>query len=222
MDPMGRCALLAVGLVLACSRLADAVADGGTRRPLKARQASVVPAAPQVVRTIAYDTGFNAGFHPDSSGSNQNRVVGNRFNTVLGGPMLPTNRVTRLTVFPANGGPQSLSVAGAPNTMGSAAILDYVNAALVANQFNSVPFSPGVTVGPDCLGLFLGRFGATQPAGLLGMSDMPTMGQGYHAVQGLYIGQMATMIEVVPNRNAMLRATGDFIIPVELMTFEIE
>ena len=174
-----------------------------------------------MIGTVTYDTGVNAGFHPDSPSAAQNRIVGNRFNSALGGPLLMTGMVSFLTVFPANNGPQSVSLVAPPTTMGTAMVLDFVTAPLVAGGFNSVPFQPAITVGPDFLGMFLGTFGTAHAAGLLGMSDMATMGQGYHAVQGFYFAQMASMIEVVPNRNAMLRATGDILVPVELLGFEI-
>lgn len=50
---------------------------------------------------------------------------------------------------------------------------------------------------------------------------MATMGQGYHAVQAFYAAGMLNNIEVVPNRNAILRMTGDILFPVELLDFEI-
>ena len=169
---------------------------------------------------IRYDTGVNAGFHPDSFGGNLNRVVGNRFNSALGGPLLMSNRVFSLTVFPANSGLQSVSVASGPTSMGTAMVLDFLAANMVANQFNTVQFSPPVFVGPEFLGLFLGTFGSTQPVGLVGMSDMGTQGQGFHAIEGFYLQGLATMLAPVPNRNAMLRARID-VFPVELMDFEI-
>jgi hypothetical protein len=213
-------AVVAVGMavVSVCGPIAGADERPGsaTRRV----QARIVPAAPQVVGTVTYDTAVNAGFHPDSANPAQNRIVGNRFNSALGGPLLMTGMVSFLTVFPANTGPQSVSLIAPPTTMGTAMVLDFVTANLIAGQFNSVPF-PAVAVGPDFLGMFLGTFGTAHAAGLLGMSDMATMGQGYHAVQAFYLAQMVASIEVVPNRNAMLRATGDILVPVELMEFEV-
>ncbi len=212
---------VAVGMMLA---ITGGPVVGASERPGSASrqaEARIVPAAPQLIGTVTYDTAVNVGFHPDSPSAAQNRVVGNRFNSALGGPLLMTGMVSFLTVFPANNGPQSVSIAAPPTTMGTAMVLDFVTAPLVAGQFNSVPFTPAITVGPDFLGFFLGTFGTAHAAGLLGMSDMATMGQGYHAVQGFYFAQMATMIEVVPSRNAMLRATGDILVPVELLDFEV-
>jgi hypothetical protein len=213
--------LVAVGLILtsASGPWVDAAErPGSASRTARAR---IVPSAPQLIGTVTYDTAVNVGFHPDSPSAGQNRVVGNRFDSALGGPLLPTGMVSFLTVFPANNGPQTVSIALPPSSMATAMVLDFVTAPLVAGAFNSVPFAPAVTVGPDFLGLFLGTFGTAHGMGLLGMSDMATMGQGYHAVQAFYAAGMLNMIEVVPNRNAMLRATGDILVPVELMDFQI-
>ena len=216
---MKKVALIAAWMVMAAPH-----ADAAERPRRAAKRADARVASEGSICGIRYDTGMNAGFHPDGqSGGNLNRVVGNRFNSRLGGPLLMTNMVTMITVFPANAGNQSVSIATAPTPMNTAMVLDFLNANLVANAFNEVNVSPAVTVGPDFLGLFIGAYGATQPAGLLGMSDMQTMGQAYHAVQGFYAGNaLATMIQTVPVRNAMLRVDGDFCIPVELMDFKIE
>jgi hypothetical protein len=216
-------ALAAIAMLFAGSVEPAGNAAERSQRPGRTGQAMPARLAqePNVIGMIRYDTGINAGFHPDSFGANLNRVVGNRFNTNLGGPLLMTNRVFTLTVFPANDGSQSVSIATGPNSMGTAMVIDYLNANLVAGQFNAIPLSPPLTVGPEFLALFLGTFGASQPAGLLGMSDMGTMGQGYHAIEGFYRSNMSvSMLVPVPNRNAMVRARID-VFPVELMEFEI-
>jgi hypothetical protein len=169
--------------------------------------------------TITYDTGTNIGFYPDATGGNVNRVVGNRFNSQLMQPLM-TGLLTMLTVFPANAGTQSVSIGGTPNTMGTAVVLDYIAANLMAGTFNQVTF-PAVSVPADFIGVFIGTFGASQPAGLLGMSDMAVNGQGYHAVDGFYLGGNQTMLAPIANRNAMIRASGDPL-PVELMDFKIQ
>ena len=178
----------------------------------------VGPAVHQVVGTVQYDTGVNVGFHPDVG----QRVVGNRFNSDMGGPLLMTGMVTMATLFPQNAGFQSLSICGAPNGT-TAMVLAFFSANLIANQFNAVTLTPAVTVGPDFLGLFIGFYGGT-PAGLLGMDDMINPGQvGFHAMSGTYVGGMTVNnLATVPNRNAMFRATGDILVPVELMDFKLE
>jgi len=174
--------------------------------------------APQVVGTVTYDTGVNVGFHPDVG----QREVGNRFNSNMGGPLLMTGMVSMATLFPQNGGAQSLSIFGPPNGT-TAMIIMFFAATLVANQFNTVNLAPAAPVGPDFLGMFVGFYGGT-PAGLLGMDDMTAAGQvGFHALSGTYTGGgTLSNIAVVPNRNALFRATGDILVPVELMDFKLQ
>lgn len=220
---MKKTAFVAACLMFAGLGLSAAQAADGTRAHARRAESKVVsPEAIEAIGLVTYDTGTNAGFHPDATTGNLNRVVGNRFNSALGGPLLMTGMVTRLTVFPANSGVQSVSIAGTPNTMNSAMVLDYLTANMMAGTFNQVTVAPPVAVGADFLGLFLGTFTATQAAGLLGMSDMAVNAQGYHAVEGFYLGGNTTMITTVANRNAMLRAFGDILTPVELMDFKIQ
>lgn len=222
---MRKAAVVVTALALAGIVGPAASAAERAGRTARKTDARTVPSALAVIGTITYDTGINVGFYPDSVSGNLNRLVGNRFDSQLGHKLMMTNMVTMITVFPANDGLQSVSIAGPPDAMGSAMVLDYVAANLMANQFNAILVNPGVTVGPDFLGLFLGAFFVSQPLGLVGMSDMGTMGQGYHAIDGFYgapQGLMATMIQVVPNRNAMVRATIDLLVPVELMDFRLE
>ena len=223
---MRQTALAAVAVLLAAWAAAVDAADR-TGRPRRTAQTKPARLAyePAVIGMIKYDTGINAGFHPDvpAGSPNLNRIVGNRFNSALGFPLMMTGRVFSITLFPAADGMQSVSILGPPNSMGSAMVLDYMNADLMGNQFNTIVLpNGGLPVGADFLGVFLGVFGGTNPAGLLGMSDMATMGQGYHAFQGFYgVNGVATMLEPVPNRNAMLRVRVD-VFPVELMDFRLE
>ena len=221
---MKKTAFVAACLMMVGPALTVVVAAESGRPNARRVEAKALDASQLVVGTVQYDTGTNAGFHPDgANGANLNRVVGNRFNTALGGPLLAAGTVTMLTVFPANAGVQSVSIGSAPSTMNTVMVLDYLTANLMAAQFNVIPVAPAVNVTADFVGLFLGTFGATQAAGLLGMSDMANLGQGYHAIEGFYASAMVgTMFQTVPNRNAMLRATGNILTPVELMDFKIQ
>jgi hypothetical protein len=227
-------AFVAVGLLL--SGVGSSAADRAPRARDGAKrvQGKVVPHEPRplsrtpqrLLGDITYDTGINAGFHPDVSpgAPNQNRTVGNRFNSAYGLPLLMTGMVWRITAFPASSANQSVSLADIPTTMNTAMVLVFVNAPMMANQFNAIVLNPGVSVQSDFLGMFVGQFNFAQNL-LLGMSDMSTMGQGYHAIQAFYTaegGGLQTMIEVVPNRNAMLRVNVDILVPVELMEFRIQ
>jgi hypothetical protein len=218
-------AFVAACLMMVGPALTADAAQSGRPNSRKAEAKALADAPQFVVGTVQYDTGTNAGFHPDgANGANLNRIVGNRFNSALGGPLLAAGYVTMLTVFPANAGNQSLSITTAPSTMGTVMVLDFLQANLMAAQFNTVVVTPAVPVTADFIGFFLGTFGATQPTGLLGMSDMTTMSQTYHAVEGFYnlTLMVGTMVQPVANRNAMMRATGDILTPVELMDFKIQ
>ena len=222
---MRKTALAAIAMVLAGSGTAATAAEG-SRQGARTGEAkpSRLALEPHVIGMITYDTGVNAGFHPDvpAGSPNLNRLVGNRFNSLLGGPLLFSNRIFSVTLFPAQSGAQSISIATGPNAQGTAMVIDYLNANLMANQVQPDPhLASGLRPGRQFLALFVGTFASTNPAGLLGMSDMGTMGQGYRAIQGFYGGSMiATMLQAVPNRNAMIRARID-VFPVELMEFEI-
>ena len=215
---MKKTAWLAVGLTLIAQ--STFVVDAAQRPDSLKGTGSVVRVgdAPAVVGTVQYDTGVNVGFHPDVG----QRLVGNRFNSHMGGPLLPAGMVSMATLFPQNAGAQSLSIFGPPNGT-TAMIIMFFGANLVANQFNTVTLAPAVAVGPDFLGMFIGFYGGTPP-GLLGMDDMTAAGQvGFHAMSGVYMaGGTATNLTLVPNRNAMYRATGDLLVPVELMDFKLQ
>jgi hypothetical protein len=128
--------------------------------------------------------------------------------------------LSMLTVFPAATGAQSVSIGGTPSTMGTAMVLDYIQANMMAGVFNVVTF-PAVTVPQDFIGVFIGAFGVSTPAGLLGMSDMAVNGQGFHAIDGFYASGNQTMLAAIAGRNGMIRASGDPL-PVELMDFKIQ
>ena len=48
------------------------------------------------------------------------------------------------------------------------------------------------------------------------------MAHWFHGIRGVYSMGNLTMVQAIPGRNAMLRATGEFYIPVELMEFRIQ
>ena len=215
---MRKTALVAAGLMVVGPALS--VANAATRPNAKIAPVTIVPSTPEVVGTVVYDTGVNVGFHPDTTTGNLNRTIGNRFNSALGGPLLASGMVSMLTSFPATTGVLSVSVAGPPNGAGVAPVLAFISGNMMANQFNSVAIT--ATVGGDFVGLFLGAYAASTPQGLAGMSDMQTMGQGFHAIEGFYAAGNQTMLTPVANRNAMVRVTGNILVPVELMDFKIQ
>jgi hypothetical protein len=170
--------------------------------------------APHVVGTVTYDTGTNnAGF---SSGSGTN--VGNRFNSALGAPLLNTGNVSALSIFPA-GSAGYVTVFGPPNTMGTASNLgsfQFTGAAPAA--FNVVGL-PGIAVGPD----FLAGVWQNGPSVAVGMDNLTVGGQGFHAFNlNTNFPGAGTGFAPIPTRNALVRATGNILVPVELMNFSVQ
>lgn len=219
---MKKAAWWAVCLVVVVGQSAS-LSSAENSRPGKRPNAQTLQAKPgpgiQVVGTITYDTGVNAGFPPDTGAI----IIGNRFNSALGGPLLMTGMVTMWEIFPQNSGAQSFTFWGPPSTMNTAMLLTpYFMANLMANVFNQVTLpAPGVTTGPDFLVTFFGFFSNTPP-GLCGLDSNPVNGQGFHALQGNYVAPNMTMIAPIAGRNAMMRVTGDILTPVELMNFKIQ
>lgn len=206
-------ALLAAGS-LAIAAAPSKVGHGPKAKAVKGRvQAKRASDAPHVVGTVTYDTGTNnAGF---SSGAGTN--VGNHFNSALGGPLLMTGNVASLSIFPAGTGGY-VTVFGPPNTMGTAANLgsfQFLGAAPAA--FNVVAL-PGIPVGPD----FLAGLWQNGSQVAVGMDNMTANGQGFHAFNlNTNFPGAGTGFTPIPSRNALVRAIGNILVPVELMNFQI-
>ena len=201
----------------------DSAVSAGTAERAKAKrtlsQARTVAGtrSPDVVGTVTYDTGLNAGFPPDTGAI----VVGNRFNSALGGPLLMTGAVTMATIFPQNSGNNSFTFFGPPNSAGVATQIGAIQVAnLMAGVFSAVTLPTPIPVGPDFLGAFYGIFGGTP--GLVGLDSNSTLGQGFHAFQATTMLPQITMFAPIAARNAMYRVTGDLLTPVELMNFELQ
>jgi hypothetical protein len=203
--------------VLSIAVGAAATLEAAPRRKRPARQplaARAVPASPLGTTTVAYDTGVAVEFPTDVG----DQVVGNRFNTRLGGPLAATNRVTRVTLFPQISGVQSFSFALPPDSMGVAPLIEYHSATFMAMQFQSVALSMEVVLPPDFVVTFIGQFGGDP--GLVALDDMSAFGQGFHALRGTYASANLINVTPIPSRNALLRVTGPTL-PVELMDFKI-
>jgi hypothetical protein len=186
----------------------------GNARVVQAQQVG----SSRVVGTITYDTGApNAGFSAGTGG----HAVGNVFNSFSGAPLLTTGTLSTAYVFMTGGSQFFLSGFGAPNPTGTATRFMYLNISGAA---------PGT---------FAQVTGLAQPVGQtflmgmydwsgrqVGMDDATTAGQGFHAFSinthwatPPYLG---TGFATIPLRNALVRARGDLLVPVELMNFTIE
>jgi hypothetical protein len=206
-------AALSIAVALPASSDAARRRQRTGRKPLPAR---TVPASPQgTTTTVAYDTGNPVEFPSDVD----DQVVGNRFDTRLGGPLAATNRVTRVTLFPQNSGGQSFTFAALPDSMGAAQVIEYFGATLMAMEFNSVELPVEVVLPPQFIATFIGQFGGAP--GLAALDDMSVLGQGFHAIRGTYYSPSIVNIVSIPNRNALLRVTGPAL-PIELIDFQIQ
>ncbi|MCZ6506625.1 MAG: hypothetical protein O7A04_01060, partial [Acidobacteria bacterium] len=90
----------------------------------------------------------------------------------------------------------------------------FTGATALPSTFNSLPVSVPVT------GAFFG--GLAAQAGLfasVGMRSASTNGQGFHGRQRSFGGVVSNTL---PGQNIMFRVSGDIIVPVELLEFEVE
>jgi hypothetical protein len=194
-------------------RIAKAIQE-----PRQARSADgALPSWQNLVGTITYDPGAPAdAFLSEPAGNN---IITNRFNSALGAPLRPGN-LTGVTFFPGivMGSFAVVSVLGPPAAVGNAAILDvfYVTG-FASNTFNTVALPP-VAVGGDFMaGQYVGSFDGPDE---IGVRSASVDGQGFHAHQMNFINSyLATGVVALPGQNAMFRATGNLLTPLELIDF---
>lgn len=169
----------------------------------------------QVVGTVVYDTGA-----PDFiSVLTSDKIVGNRFDTNQGNPLLGGS-VYQFTFWASGNhypGGQLLFVhpaAGTGAPLGSV----FASGAVAGSNFNAFSFSPIAIPATFLADVFIdGGWGN------VGIDSDTTQGQGYHAFYGqiLINGVYSIVGYAAQNANTLLRMTGDFV-PVELMQFEID
>lgn len=186
---------------------------GGWPNPNKARTKAALG-------TIVYDSGFpNIGF-----GGGQ--IVGNRFNTHTGLPVCNPGTVSTISALVVPGQLLTTSSVGfvllGPQTGGGAAMALFSTFGTAIGIIDSVTFAGlGVTYTGSEFFVLFGDF-ASSYVPVLGSGT--TLGQGAHGLVG-YTGGMFPNIVSTFNlggfRNSFIRATG-IIVPVELMTFEVD
>ncbi len=184
-------------------------------RPIAARSAARLNA--EVLGTITYDDGVvNAVPSAGVSGYS----VGNWFNTATGAPVLASGTVTQMTFFMVTGaGTDSvfISLYGAPSGT-TAPFVDDQSVPLNngSGAFNTAPFAPpNVYPGASFLA------GVWYVAGdTVGLGDGTVNGQGWHAMAINDI--TGTDFQTIQALNALLSATGNVLIPVELMGFSVD
>jgi hypothetical protein len=171
-----------------------------------------------LIGTITYDPGAPADAFASEPGGNN--IIANRFNSALGGPLRPGN-LTGVTFFPGVvQGTAVVSVLGAP-VGGNATIIGVTYlVGVVGNTFNTVNVGPFAVPADFMAGQYVGAFGGTDQAGLRNAS---VAGQGFHAQQMNFVGtNTATAVVPLPGQNVMFRATGNLLVPVELMDFQVQ
>jgi len=177
-------------------------------------------ALPRAVGTIAYDSGaFTTSFGGGS-------IVGNKFDTHTGIPVLTSGVVSTIVAQVAPGPSQTSASAGfvllGPQTGGGGAnaIFSTFTTATGASPVLTFP-GLGVNYTGNSFFVLFGDF-ANSYVPVLGTGT--TNAQGHHGVVG-YTGGMGPNITGTFNLggalNSFIRATGD-IVPVELMTFSVD
>lgn len=187
--------------------------DGPAIRKLDAPVKTKAPKN-RLVGTITYDDGMLTALPSLSS-----YCWGNHFDTAAGSPVQASGSVTQLQFFMATGvGTDGVFVSVYGPPVGTTApFLDDISvtlnngsatwntATITAQNYTGTGFLAGVWyVAGDSVGL---------GSGTVGM-------QGHH---GMRINDIVgTDFATVASVNAMVRATGDVLVPVELMSFSVQ
>ncbi len=208
--------LLVVALALV---LCDAALAQG-HHPNRNPQPSEEKTTPQGTGTIAYDPGTPADFTLGGGGPSQS--IGNRFNTRNGSP-LSTGSVSAVSFYLQNNtlGGGLVALWGPPTGGGGAPYIAGFTLGTVTNStFDGISIAP-VPVGNDFMAVMYLNSG--QPSrGVLGLRSASTNAQGFHGMQMSFGGGAGANYAVLSNANAMLRATGTVVVPVELLEFELD
>ena len=103
---------------------------------------------------------------------------------------------------------------------GAPAIASFTVGTIPATGTNGVSFTP-VFVGSDFMaGIYVN---SGQPSrGQVGLRSASTNGQGFHGMQISFGGGAGANYASLAGQNAMVRAAGTIIVPVELMEFDVE
>jgi hypothetical protein len=191
---------------------------GGAFARLPQPKATPRAGGPRVVGTITYDTGTLNALPIIGS-----YTFGNQFDSALGGPVNASGSVTMLTFYLAglSGTNAFITVYGPPSGT-TASVLSSANVMGLALGTNTVNFATPVSyTGSSFLAgvwnLNTNPTAATNDAP--GLDTGTIAGQGFH---GMAINDIVGTDFQTFSANAMVSSTGDILVPVELMHFEIE
>mgnify|MGYP007073190870 CR=1 FL=1 len=210
-----RLALIVLALVVVAS---VAVAQSNTRSGVRGMKVPGKPGIPSVVGTVQYEPGAPADVLQTGTA---NEIIGNLFNSASGSS-LQAGTLTAASFYPGalTGAYAIVSAFGAPTGGGNVpGLAIYYVSGAAPFTFNSFGMNLGVGA-TFVLGQYIGLFDGPDQAALRSASYN---GQGFHGAQLNFISAgLATGFTLLPGQNAMMRATGDILIPVELMNFDVE
>lgn len=176
------------------------------------------PATKRAVGTIAYHSGMPT---LDFGG---NTIIGNRFDTHTGIPVLASGTVSTVQAVVVPGSAQTSSSAGfvllGPQTGGGGAMAIFSTFTGATGTQDTVTFAG---IGASYTGSsFFVLFGDFEASYLLAFGTASTLGQGHHGVNGITggMGPNITATSPLTGVNGFINATGN-IVPVELMSFEV-
>jgi hypothetical protein len=177
-------------------------------------------ADPEAVGTVAYDPGTPADFFRTDTGSG-NQIVGNRFNSASGSPLLATGALTQITLYPYVTDSNVLVTILTSLNGTTAFPIVGISAGGIMNGYFVALLGFSVTVGSDFLmGQYVGTYLGPDS---IGVRSASVNGQGFHGMQINFVNSaIATGFTTLPGQNPMIRATGNILVPVELMSFTAE
>ncbi|RLE23506.1 MAG: hypothetical protein DRJ65_11720 [Acidobacteria bacterium] len=170
----------------------------------------------RIVGMITYDDGVAM-----ATGGVASHSFGNQFSTAAGSPVMASGSVTQMQVYMMSvaGTAAFVSVYG-PVSGTAAPFLTSVNVPMTAGAWNTHTFAaPVAYTGASFLaGVWLNA--ATGTIDAVGLGSGTAGGQGFH---GMHINDIAgTGFSAPGTFNALVRAGGDVLVPVELMSFSVE
>jgi len=176
----------------------------------------------QLVGSIVYDDGVGT-----VTVAGSNRIMGNRFNTAVGDPVLSSGTVSTVVAVVRQGTAFTTSSAGfvleGPQTGSGGAMA-------IFSTFTGGSGGPTDTVTFNGLGVnypgssFFVLFGAFNNSYVPVFGTGTTQSQGHHGVVGFTGGMgpnVTTITTLGGTLNALVRVTGN-VLPVELMSFDVE
>jgi len=228
--------MMAIVLILVLTAVAFAASADKAERPSRPRLDTKpkITASPSkakdasVLTTIIYDPGAPAdAFRNTASAGSALAIVGNQFSSRSGSALLQSGTITGFTFFPNNAGSTVVvSILGpAAGGSGTQHIASFQVYGVADATFNYASLLTPLGVGSSFnVGMYLGYI-AGYPS--IGMRSASINSQGFHGIQAnfLYISSgnyAASGHTPLSGVNAMMRVSGDLLVPVELMNFTIE